>query len=135
MKRIMSLVFLLFLSVNAYGISEREKAYKGEMELLSTKASKNSSNRRILEIGMNDSAEMYQLCKEHNNTNKRFQLDCSIHEINKKMSETDLKEAINKRDEILKEVTEIKIKLLEKFGRLPEWWKASEKAVMDQINK
>ena len=135
MKRIMSLVFLLLLNIDAYGISEREKVYKEEMELLSTMASKNSSNRRISEISMKDAAEMYQLCKEQNSTNKRFQMDCSIHETNKEMGETDLREANKKRDDILKEVAEIKAKLMEKFGKLPEWWKASEKTIMDQINK
>ena len=131
----MSLVFLLLLNINAYGISEPEKVYKEKMESLSTKALKNSFNRRILENNIKDDAEMYQLCKEQNNTNRRFQMDCSIHATNKEMGETDLREANKKRDEILKEVTEIKIKLVEKYGKLPKWWKASEKAIMDQLSK
>ncbi len=134
MKRIMSLVFLLLLSINAYGMSEVEKAYKEKMELLNTKASINSSHRRILGISMKDDEEMYQLCKELNNTNRRFQMDCSVHATNKEIGESDLREANLQRDEILKEVTEIKIKLTDKFGKLPKWWKASEKAVTDRIN-
>lgn len=113
------LVFTLCIMPTSllYGMDELEKAYKEQLERYNSQISLNKS---FLKITEESSLEYLRIATEvlahggkrvsNKAMSKYFQSERKVEELQGKINETS-----NKRQDL-------KIKVLEKYGKLPDWW-------------
>lgn len=141
MKKSVILSFLLLYAIDVHGMSELEKAFKEKMESLSVDAFINCQKREIAKSQITLQEKMLEECNNYNarghEIRSRFfePKNCSDESRKKERVEDEYRELNKKKDSILKEKDEIKIKLIEKFDKLPKWWKESEKKITDEVYK
>lgn len=115
-------LFFLALSVNAYAISELEKVYKDRLEDLNS----------TLDIGLHFKLKLNELdhkyaitilnnCEEYRNSKQCLEEKRALEKVdNEKV------ELLKRKEDILRQKAELKIKVVEKFGKLPAWWRKVE---------
>lgn len=130
MKKIfisLNLFVLLAVTGLSYGMSELEKEYKSQMELYNIELNCIYYIKRA-EMDIEHVQELISLCMKHNrervNEGYKYLENCdNKYEKDLEKAEKDYKEHRKHRDDISEKKDSLKLRVIERFGKLPKWWK------------
>ena len=130
MKKIIVWVCLSFFFMTPsflYGMSALEEEYKQQMEVYNIRLRSAEFNISFAQTQIEHVREVIQLCGKHNleRAAEGTKLeDCDSKygpKLNK--AENDYKDYRKQKNEISDKKSDLKIRVIEKLGRLPKWWK------------
>ena len=126
MKKVLLIFALLICSSEVYGISELEKAYKEKLESINKGLSISipfekklyDIKSNVVSISLESCTDMQALSGVVNACEKEQR------ESNELINE--LNRITKKEDGLIEQKQDLKIKILEKFEKLPLWWTKAE---------